>query len=159
MKKRQIIWLIIALTINLFIFSQSLLTGSISSAQSGFFTTPIYNFLIKMNFNVERETVSLVVRKLAHFSEFFALGFAWFMFYKSFWQAHELYIKTFRHGFIVALIDEIIQYFTPERGSAALDVLIDSLGVLSFLLLAYLVTLIISKSEKRKKALEVEIKS
>ena len=83
MKKRQIIWLIIALTINLFIFSQSLLTGSISSAQSGFFTTPIYNFLIKMNFNVERETVSLVVRKLAHFSEFSLLGLLGLCFIKA----------------------------------------------------------------------------
>lgn len=62
-----------------------------------------------------------VIRKLAHFTEFFILGVFVFRIGLSFWTA-------FLTIFLYALSDELHQYFVPGRQAAFLDVCIDSLG-------------------------------
>lgn len=79
-----------------------------------------------------------IVRKLAHFSEFFLLGF--FL---------ELYLDMRRYkmapiislilGVLYAFFDEWHQSFVEERGPGITDVLIDSSGVLSGILIMFVI--------------------
>lgn len=62
-----------------------------------------------------------VVRKLAHFTEFFILGVFIFRTRLSLWTA-------FLIIFLYAVSDELHQYFVPGRQAAIMDVCIDSLG-------------------------------
>ena len=76
-----------------------------------------------------------LLRKLAHFTEFTALGIILA------WRGGMLGKnpgKTFLSGVSAAVADETIQRFVPGRNSSALDVLLDSSGVLTGMLLIYL---------------------
>lgn len=67
-----------------------------------------------------------LLRKLAHFAEFCALGMglAWLL---GMLKKHSL--LPLCCGILVAWIDEGIQYFVPGRHAALRDVCIDTLGV------------------------------
>lgn len=66
-----------------------------------------------------------LIRKLAHFTEFFILGVFIFRTRLSLWTA-------FLIIFLYAVSDELHQYFVPGRQAAIVDVCIDSLaGILS----------------------------
>lgn len=75
-----------------------------------------------------------LLRKIAHFAEFAALGFclAW----RS-GMLHQKYRWAFLSGAAAAAVDETIQLFVPGRGPAVKDVLLDSSGVLTGMLLLY----------------------
>jgi VanZ family protein len=66
-----------------------------------------------------------VIRKLAHFSEFFILGC---LVRKSSFELNRKDILYFI--FIIPVIDEFIQYFVPERSMTLMDMGIDSIGIL-----------------------------
>ena len=76
-----------------------------------------------------------ILRKLAHFTEFTALGMclAWL---------HGMLGKgktrPFVWGVLAAAADETIQCFVPERGPGIRDVCIDSAGVLTGIVLLWL---------------------
>ena len=92
-----------------------------------------------------------LVRKLAHFTEFAALGFCMSGFYWNLpWKKPALRLPaSFGSCVLAACIDETIQVFNPGRGPGVKDVLLDScgaaFGILLFLLLRW-------SLEKRKKA-------
>lgn len=71
---QKYLFLILTFCWILTIFSFSLQDGSLSSLQSGFFSTRIHQFLLSMNIMIEKNTVSYLIRKGAHFTEFFILG-------------------------------------------------------------------------------------
>lgn len=146
MKKSRYIYLTLAIIITVFIFSQSIMPGALSSEQSGFFTNIINNVLISLNINLEKDTLSFLVRKFAHFSEFFFFGFFWFMFFKSFNYSYTTYIITLNYGLMAGITDELIQNLVPGRAMQGIDVLIDLSGVAFFLLVAFI---IIKLTEKR----------
>lgn len=75
--------------------------------------------------------IEKVVRKLAHFSLYTAIGIV----AMSLMSTYELKQKnraliSFGIGFLYAASDEIHQSFIPGRGPAVTDVLIDSFGVI-----------------------------
>ncbi len=83
-----------------------------------------------------------VLRKIAHFTEYAALGFCmsgavYFTFNKN-----KFYIP-FIPCVLYAVSDEIHQYFVPERACRIFDVFVDSCGsstgILIFLLIAFLI--------------------
>jgi len=113
-----VVWIIV-------IFSFSIQSGSISSLQSGFITSQISRFLLTLNIVVEPKSLSFVIRKLAHFTEFFILGC---LVRKSSFELSRNDILYFI--FIIPVIDEFIQYFVPERAMALMDMGIDSIGIL-----------------------------
>lgn len=80
-----------------------------------------------------------ILRKIAHFTEFAALGalLSWLvrMLRQKKW---ELFVFPFAGGVIVACLDELIQCFVPGRGPGILDVGIDSAGVLLGMFLIFL---------------------
>ena len=112
-----------------FIWGNSLLPGEISGAISGF-VRDLISLLLPGDGTPDQGHGLL--RKLAHFTEFASLGMilTWIM----------LLIRkpiplSPACGFAAACIDETIQIFVPDRGPAFTDVLIDTTGVLTGLLL------------------------
>ena len=75
-----------------------------------------------------------LLRKLAHFTEFTALGMClgWL-----FGMLQKKKVWPLLCGVLAACIDETIQIFVPDRGPGLLDVGIDSCGVLAGIFLLY----------------------
>ena len=129
--------LIFLLAILWFIWGNSLMTGADSSNMSGR-VVALLEKLFGPATNLEK--VTFYVRKLAHMSEFAALGFVlgWFWYL---WQkpGKETFSLPLLCGLTTACIDETIQLFTPDRGSSLRDVWIDMAGfLLAFLLYRFL---------------------
>ena len=116
-----------------FIWGNSLLPAEISHTMSEWIKGLLKPFLSE-GAPVTREGNSLI-RKIAHFAEFSALGFliAWRrgMLRKS--QA-----RGFAAGTAAAALDESIQLFVPGRGPGLSDVVLDSCGVLTGMLFLHL---------------------
>ena len=110
-----------------FIWGNSLLPGSISGAISGW-----VNKLVQLLLPSTGEGPGAshgLLRKLAHFTEFCALGallvWQFRMRNVSGWAGCLLPLLG---GFLVACGDETIQRFVPDRGPSLKDVGIDTLG-------------------------------
>ena len=106
----------------LFIWSQSLLPGKISGAESGFVTRLLAGLLGLETVPVWMHTL---VRKAAHFTGFAILGTLW-------GGCRRLYPLrlTWLYGIAVAAADECLQFIQPDRGPAVTDVMIDTAGYL-----------------------------
>lgn len=76
-----------------------------------------------------------LLRKIAHFTEYSALGMclAWL-----FGMLQKGKLLPFLCGAAAACIDETIQCFVPDRGPGILDVGLDCCGVLTGMILLYL---------------------
>ncbi len=137
---RKHLFLILTVCWIIVIFSFSLQNGSLSSLQSGFFSTRIYQFLLSMSIDIEKSTVSFIIRKLAHFTEFFILG--------CLVRKSTLDIKDNRLLYIIFLVpilDEFIQSFVPDRAMSVIDMGIDSMGIITGIVLITLIHTYISQ--------------
>lgn len=134
MKKLSKIKYIIPFLIIIFIFSNSLKNGIESSNSSNFVTDIVYK-IFKGDYN----TLSYIVRKLAHFTEFFILGIFSYIGY-----------KYYSLIFVVAtaFLDELIQLFVEGRTSSIIDVLIDTSGGVLGIGLVILIIKIYNKSKQ-----------
>lgn len=110
-----------------FIFSNSLEIGSVSSARSGEVTALLNRFLSGAGLPTLTQGM---VRKLAHFAEFFVSGF-WFTLCLRVYTRH--YIRHISWplllGLLIANTDEFIQLYVSGRSSSVRDVWIDFGGV------------------------------
>ena len=116
-----------------FIWGNSLMPAEVSLGFSQWVKELLLRFL--SGEATETEESSGLLRKLAHFAEFTALGIILA------WRGGMLGKnpgKTFLAGVTVAAVDETIQRFVPGRNASVLDVLLDSGGVLTGMLLIYL---------------------
>ena len=115
-----------------FIWGNSLLPGEVSGA----FSNWVKGILEALFAQGESQPSSGgLLRKLAHFTEFTALGALLC------WRAGMLGKKktaAFGCGVGAACIDETIQMFVPDRGPGLKDVCIDSAGVLTGIVLILL---------------------
>lgn len=121
------------------IWGNSLLTGEVSGAISGF-VTDLLGKLFGMPPGESQDGHGML-RKLAHFSEFACFGalLAWKLSMAG-RRGVNLISQTLLGGLLTACVDETIQRFVPDRGSSLLDVWIDFSGVaagLSILLLGH----------------------
>lgn len=142
-KHTKLIFPILTLAWIFVIFSFSLQNGSISSLQSGVITKYIHSLLSNININLELKLLSLIIRKLAHFTEFFILGC---LVRKSSLDLNRkdllLYI------FLIPILDEFIQSFIPDRAMSVIDMGIDSLGILSGIIIITLIHTLIKSHNK-----------
>ena len=117
------------LVINLtFIWGNSLLPGEISGEISGWI-----HILIQGIFpgNGEIGGGHGLLRKLAHFSEFCALGMVLSWLFAMLKEKKWAFLwPSLACGCLAACVDETIQRFVPDRGPSIKDVGIDSAGVL-----------------------------
>lgn len=104
------------------IFIMSSYNANVSSEQSGVIVKFIANIL---NIN-NLELLSLIIRKLAHYMEYFILGILVINMLKDY------HLKYYLISIIICIIygvgDEIHQLFVPGRSCQFLDILIDTLG-------------------------------
>jgi len=110
-----IIWMFI-------IFMMSSYDGNESSNQSGMIVNFIANLLNIDNINV----LSLIIRKMAHFTEYLILGLLVVNMINNYNN------KSILISIIICIIyatsDEIHQLFVPGRSCQLLDILIDTIG-------------------------------
>ena len=131
---------VLAFIILFLIFSNSMLNAEISSTQSGFIVHLAQSILGWVNLDFEFDTLSLLIRKLAHFLEFFALGFT----LSKGWSLKFYYGVLILLG--VAVTDETIQFFSEGRALSFIDMTIDLFGGLVGILIAY-----VSLKQSKKK--------
>ncbi len=107
----------------LLIFLMSSFDATDSSNQSNFIVNIISNIL-----NIENaRLLSLIIRKLAHFTEYLILGFLTInMLNKN--DISRKYLISILICIIYATSDEIHQIFVPGRAYQIRDILIDSIG-------------------------------
>ena len=115
-----------------FIWGNSLLPGEISGAFSDWVKSVLAQlFAVAPNASAG----SGMLRKIAHFTEFTALGL-WLAWLHGMLQKGKL--QAFLWGVLAAAVDETIQRFVPDRGPSIKDVCIDSAGVLTGIILLWL---------------------
>ncbi len=114
-----------------FIFFQSNQPAHISSAESGIFVDLMDGMLTPFIGRGDREIYSFIIRKTAHFTEYFILGLLLFKGFFSEGKLKKAFVVSFFAGLLYAVSDEIHQYFIPGREMRAFDVFIDSLGVIA----------------------------
>ena len=99
---------------------------------------------------------SFLIRKLAHFTEYAALGF---LLYGDFYTSNSYFANkkkvvvcaSWLLAIIYAATDELHQKFVAGRGPSIRDVMIDSMGALFGIIVFMLIVLIITKVRNKKK--------
>lgn len=120
-----ILWMIL-------IFTMSSFNATESGEQSGFIVNILSNVLHISNI----EILSLIVRKLAHFTEYLILGILAINCFKDYDIKH-IFIISLIFCIIYASSDEIHQLFIPGRSGNIIDATIDSLGALTGITMYY----------------------
>ena len=116
-----------------FIWGNSLMPGDVSQAISNWVQRLLFE--TKPTPGEPALAGNGILRKVAHFTEFTALGMtlAWL-----FAMLRKKRYYPLLAGMAAAGIDELIQAFVPDRAPRLLDVSIDSLGVITGIILLHL---------------------
>ena len=128
-EKKRFIYLVGAIFVTFFIFSNSMQSADSSSEISRGLFSVIKDFLFAFG--------------ISHITEFFIQGFFLCMFFKP------KYKFVFIISFLTACTDEILQMFYPGRAGRLIDILIDFSGAIWAVLLCILVKIIFSKRRTR----------
>ena len=138
MKKKISIILVILWMILIFIMSS--FSGNDSSNQSNFIVDIISNI-----FNINNiELLSLIIRKLAHFTEYFILGI---LVYNMIYNLNKKKYISIIICILYAISDEIHQLFVVGRSCKIIDILIDNLCSKLGIYFLYLIYKIILKKK------------
>ena len=128
-------WFYILIVWTLLIWTQSLLSGNISSGQSSFITMITNDILSFIGVSIDYDLLHTLIRKIAHFAEYAVLTICWLVFLKD--NINNNYKKILFILFFVlitAIIDESIQLLHIDRTTSFYDVLIDFCGGLLIIL-------------------------
>ena len=123
---------VLTILLLVFIWGNSLMPGEVSQKISNW----VQSLLMDSKPDAEgNPTGNGILRKIAHFTEFAALGMClgWL-----FGMLQKRKYVPFLGGVAAACIDETIQAFVPERAPGLWDVCIDSCGVLTGLILLWM---------------------
>lgn len=91
------------------------------------------------------ESLQFLVRKTAHFSAYAALGISLFSALLLTFRKRFLWLYAFLASLLYAVSDEIHQYFVPGRSMELRDVLIDSSGAITGILLVLIIITLYKK--------------
>lgn len=159
MKRRFAMLVSIALTVAMLyaIWQFSAQNSSETSALSGklaWKVTSVAEKVLGRDLNVLK--VEALLRKMAHFGVFMALGFGLAGIFV--WQRRiPVPVIVIMLGMICAVLDEFHQSFTPGRNPSGFDVLIDTAGVCVGMIVVLLVRRLLRKSMKGKEDYYEEI--
>ncbi len=137
--KRKFIWYILLILWMGLIFYSSSITGTVSTGSS---KGIIYSLFKLINVEIDLNTMEIlnyIFRKFMHISVFFILALLFFNSLRVSDIKNRLYRYTFIFCYIYACSDEIHQLFTGRTGMF-LDTLIDSIGILLFIEVHYLIS-------------------
>lgn len=137
--------------------------GQASSKISGSFIETIIRLLSKNFDNLSQTEQILIiegyqhlVRKIAHFSIYAALGFFSFGFLSTYNCLKAIKISVISAIFVLfyAITDEIHQLFVPMRSGQISDVLLDTLGGIFGIVIMNILVLLITKIKESKNEVE-----
>ncbi|MBB6632105.1 VanZ family protein [Clostridium algidicarnis] len=133
-KKQLNFALLIGWMVLIFYFSSQI--GEVSSEKS---KIVIYIFnVLGLDLNTYfGELSTLIVRKSAHFTEYFILFILTYNVMKYYFEKGRLFFISYIITVAYAMTDEFHQLFVPGRAGALKDVLIDSTGGLFALLIVF----------------------
>lgn len=137
----------------LFIFSNSLKTGTVSTQMSEPISNDFYSTLAKIGIPITADTVTVFIRKTAHFLQFFVYSIllSLSVYYKSKRFSDCTFMLLFI-GMSTGLVDEFLQTFVEGRSGEVRDVMIDFFGFLvAFIVFSFLEKRSNSKSSKSNK--------
>ena len=146
--KKSIIYTVLTALAICAIFIHSSMPASVSSEESDSVRGFLQIILEKLGLNIL--LTDHIVRKCAHFIEFFVLGiFSELTFDSYFCNIKKAILPTCYLTVIVPLIDETIQLFTVGRSGQVSDIWLDYSGALCAVLL--LTTILLLKRRKKDK--------
>ena len=131
-----ILWILV-------IFSFSLQSGDESSQLSGGIVAWVVSVICPEDF-AHVELLELLIRKAAHFTEYFILGVLMSLTVRQ-TDCKKYIILPWFLGTMVACFDETIQLFSVGRAGRIFDVMLDSAGVITGCLILFVVLLAKSK--------------
>ncbi|MBQ6153177.1 MAG: VanZ family protein [Ruminococcus sp.] len=145
----RVVFPVLSVLMITFIFYQSSMDADASSVESGSLLEMINGFLSSLG--ISPFVSDHLIRKAAHFSEYFILGTLLFASMKV-WLSKDVLILTYPAGagLLVALSDEFIQTFSNGRSSEFKDVLLDLAGVLTAIVALYFLLWLIRDIRKNR---------
>lgn len=145
-----IVFSVLTVLLLIFIFRQSSIDAENSDAKSIGLTQLINDFFNSINLNIL--LTNSLIRKLAHFAEYFVLGFL---------LCSTVFSYTFKlklslifapvFGLVVSVLDELSQTFSKGRTPQVTDVIIDFCGVITAVLITSLFIFLIFIRRKKDK--------
>ena len=152
-KKRMLLCILLLCATLVFIWGNSLNTGTDSAAASGRVMT-----FIKTLLGLDADTAEAmhpIIRKIAHFTEFACLGMllTWLHGLMGEKKGH-LFMIPLLWSLAAACVDETIQAFVPDRVSATMDIWIDTCGAAAGIIILLLGYHYICKKQTNKTFLE-----
>lgn len=151
MKSKRFIYILsflIVLTL-VFIWGHSIVPAAVSADESklvGNWITPMLELFVGKG-----NVTDHIVRKLAHFCEFFVLGSMIMMLISSFEKITFLRVS---YGVLctlaVGVIDETIQLAAEGRGARVSDILLDFSGAVTGITVVLIICLIVRKVREKK---------
>lgn len=146
-KRRIKYLLVLAWCVVIFLFSQQ--NGQESSNSSGIIAMILSKTGIDLSSIFGIDT-SFLIRKTAHFTEYFILAVLVYNAIKDDFRYGYSHIVSVVFTSIYAMSDELHQMFVPGRGPAVRDVIIDSCGGLTAIIIIFIVGIYKGKLKKRK---------
>ncbi|WP_097006871.1 VanZ family protein [Lacrimispora amygdalina] len=143
--KKRLIWTVAAVLYILFIYSNSLKTADLSSADSGHVLELVKNLFTSAGME-NRWLTEHIIRKAGHFTEYTLLGMILYQCVKLY--DFDMEKRLFIHeaaGFLIPFIDETIQLFVSGRSGQISDVWLDFSGVAAGTMIAALLFFIYAK--------------
>lgn len=147
---RLVFFLVLSILVLAFIFFNSTRSGEESNSISSGLMDTILGILDPAG-KLDREIVHFIIRKAAHFAEFFVLGLTMTGFMTAVKEKKSVFYKSLLLLLLLlsALSDEFIQSFT-SRTSSVRDVLLDFCGALCGIGLAVLIDRLIKRKNNKK---------
>ncbi len=155
--KKIICWLlVVACMAGIFFFSAQ--TGEESDKTSGGVVETLLSIFVPSFEDLDQQAkqqmigeIHSFIRVAAHFSSFALLGFLSYLAFDNYDLKHKiLFSQLLSSGY--AVVDEIHQYFVPDRAFQISDIIVDSCGAICGILFCLLVKTIIKKIKNNKKA-------
>lgn len=144
-----VLWCTLSVLTVAFIFTNSIFDADTSGQQSGFVLTFINSVL--SHISPELILTEHIIRKCAHFAEYFMLGTFLFLAYKSFFiKLNFKILFAPLTGLVVAFCDEFIQLFSSGRSAQLSDVMLDFFGVCTASVLLFVICLILENKSRNK---------
>lgn len=149
LKKSSVVFLALTVFTGASCVIHSLINGDNSLAESDYVVSLIIKYIYPTDNAHTISSITFLVRKLAHFSEFALL----FSFFNCFMISHTSY-KNKALAFVtlfalifLPLLDETVQYFSPGRSPMVYDIWIDALGGAVGIIVSSLIYYIVRKSK------------
>ncbi len=144
----KVIMTLVTISFIAFIFIHSSMPATASKAESAGLTDILNDILAKLGFDIKFE--NNIIRKIAHFGEFFILGSLLTVTDRTYNRnIKKDFVNINFIGLITAVIDETIQLFVEGRAGMIQDVWIDFCGAFCGTCVVMLIILSIKAKHKK----------